>query len=391
MARPKKTTRTETVQKAGTLAWLEQIYLRDGRKAAADAFSKTRYDAPSQIFEVHGPHDGKKVLRTDSVEADRIHYLDFSPQPSIEHRYSILKVDVEPEGTKDTFMYHAGEEVLFPVNGEGQEDRAVYYELHNPLFSAEQREVYVKHGEIIWINSSIPHRNKVVGKPKGAIKVWMVMRDIRETAAAISLPLPRSGIQAHTDPRRVTEEDLNIPGRFALIAWGLAEQLELQRQTNGLRISDVATACAIDPSHLSRVENGNANVSLESLNALAKYLSLNLKELIAPVLEPPRKCKFPTIGKKFEKTDLGLNPTSLDVSCWSIPRSFNIDANQLGETPPTSWILSKGRVVLDYEDNGKMTGYLLDEGGVAHFMPNVLKSIQALEPSQLVGVRYQTS
>ena len=55
------------------------------------------------------------------------------------------------------------------------------------------------------------------------------------------------------------------------------------RAAKGLGLREVARLAAIDPAHLSRVERGEANLSLAALARLARVLELReLGQLIGP-------------------------------------------------------------------------------------------------------------
>lgn len=59
--------------------------------------------------------------------------------------------------------------------------------------------------------------------------------------------------------------------------------LRAVRQAQGLGLREVAQKSGIDPGHLSRVERGQASLSLESLARLARTLGLkDLARLLRP-------------------------------------------------------------------------------------------------------------
>jgi transcriptional regulator with XRE-family HTH domain len=61
--------------------------------------------------------------------------------------------------------------------------------------------------------------------------------------------------------------------------------LRAVRQARGLGLRSVARDAGIDPAHLSRVERGQAALSVESLQRLAGVLELReLERLLAPYL-----------------------------------------------------------------------------------------------------------
>lgn len=50
--------------------------------------------------------------------------------------------------------------------------------------------------------------------------------------------------------------------------------LRAVREAQGLSVREAARRAGLDPTHLSKVERGQANLSIESLNRLAKVLNL---------------------------------------------------------------------------------------------------------------------
>jgi transcriptional regulator with XRE-family HTH domain len=59
--------------------------------------------------------------------------------------------------------------------------------------------------------------------------------------------------------------------------------LRAVREARGLGLRDVANEAGIDPAHLSRVERGQANLSVEALLRLARVLGLReLVRLLTP-------------------------------------------------------------------------------------------------------------
>ena len=94
----------------------------------------------------------------------------------------------------------------------------------------------------------------------------MIFRHLSEIGTSISLESElHRDVDLHPTPRRITMTDLKDPARYALVAWGIAEKIRLHRELANLRVTTLARACGIDPSHLSRIENADTNVSLENL------------------------------------------------------------------------------------------------------------------------------
>jgi transcriptional regulator with XRE-family HTH domain len=64
----------------------------------------------------------------------------------------------------------------------------------------------------------------------------------------------------------------------ALIGFG--ENLRKLRETRNLTLRQVATNCNIDNSKISKIEQGQINITLTTLLELAKGLNIDPKELL---------------------------------------------------------------------------------------------------------------
>jgi transcriptional regulator with XRE-family HTH domain len=223
----------------------------------------------------------------------------------------------------------------------------------------------------------------------------MIFRHLSETSAAISLDAALEdlgGVQA--PPRRVSRQDLADPGRYALIAWGVAERLRVERERANLRIAQLAHACEIDPSHLSRIENADTNVSLDTLVRLARFLRISLSEM----LSPPARCRdvgaLPGLRRRARASgrqpvlSRELSPHLLHPVAWDAPAGFH--GNLADATPPgarSSWIVLDGRVIFEIPGLGpETTPELLEAGSVIHFRRGAPASVNAMQDSRMLQV-----
>src|SRR5207248_1923734 len=95
---------------------------------------------------------GRKVYRNDlPVGDDSIAYEDYSAPAVWGLPYSVLRVKVEPR-PHEQFMYHSGEEILFPVTG-----AIKYLFIHADGGRPSRFDVTVDENEIAKINCQIPH------------------------------------------------------------------------------------------------------------------------------------------------------------------------------------------------------------------------------------------
>ncbi len=112
----------------------------------------------------------------------------------------------------------------------------------------------------------------------------MVIRDLTHTTASTHLDLPRDvSLEVQSSGRQLSADELEHSERYALIAWGISDNIRIGRLGAGLTIRQLAAACEIDPAQLSRIENGSAasNVSLEVLLRIARCLGLEIQQLLS--------------------------------------------------------------------------------------------------------------
>ena len=386
----------KSVQKQRSLAWLEEIYFSDGHQAANAAFERMLPDADLRPYYYLRAGHGQPAQRTDTAEEDGIQYESFNAPSLWDVPYSLLRVRFE-HVPKTDFMYHGGEEILIPISG-----RIHYHFYCNADGRPPQREILeppLEPGSIIRINPQLPHHTWAADK-NGA-EAWMIIRHLSDTATSISVNSQLFGVDMHSAPRRVRTKDVKEPGRYALVAWGLAEKLRLHRERANLRIAQLSSACGIDPSHLSRIENADTNVSLETLVRIARILHISIDDLIAP---SPWHCQigalpFAKSGKRQPSHHgvLGKPPGSthfLHPSHWSLPAGSNVDVGR-DDSPidsvVSSWIILEGRLILEIQVGNDLSPELLERGSVIHFRRAAPKKIQALEDSQIIQLIYSSA
>ena len=226
---------------------------------------------------------GRATWRTDAEERDGISYENFNPPAFWETPYSILKVRFLPR-VKHDFMFHHGEEFLAPIDG------AVTYHF---FWSGGQApaarlllDAPVQAGSIIAIDPQTPHHTWAAGELPA--EAWMIMRDASNRAVSISTdPDVTARANRYGVSRRASAEQLEDPSHYALIAWGLLERIRSHRERARLTIAELAVRCDLDAGHLSRVEAGKANLSLEALVRIARFLQINVADLVPAPLDRP--------------------------------------------------------------------------------------------------------
>ncbi len=364
--------------KPRTLAWLAELAFEKGADAAAHAFASLAPPEDVRPWAVVRAGQGRPALRTDIERADGISYESFNPAPW-DQPYSILRVRFEPLPKKD-FIYHGGEELLVPLAGAVQ-----YHFFWSPGGRDPRPETLdtpLRPGSLIRIRPQLPHHTWAAGRERA--EAWMIIRHFSDTAAAISLDAPFESPDLHPPPRRVTKQDLADPGRFALIAWGIAERIRLHRERANLRLAQLAHACEIDPSHLSRIENADTNVSLDTLVRIARCLRIGLADLVAPPSHAYETGSFPSKrgrGLRPQAVLSTVEPHLLHPVCWDAPAGWKGPIH----TPAgrSSWIVLDGRVIFEAG-----TPELVEAGSVIHFRGPAPARLHAMEESRLLEIRY---
>jgi transcriptional regulator with XRE-family HTH domain len=379
-------------KKARSIAWLAEIYFRDGRDAARTALEAVSPGEMLQNYQV--VRRGEHALRTHAQQRDRIRYQSFTP-PLWGWPYSILRVRFEA-AEKDRFMHHGGEEILLPTQGS-----VSYHFFWSPGGSEPARKLLpnpVKPGSIIRINPQIPHHTWAAGEEPA--EAWMIIRNLTDSTAGTHLDLPPDVDLEVRPPRaQLTSAALEQSERYALVAWGIAERIRTSRLRAGLSIRQLASVCQIDAAQLSRIENGSSssNVSLEVLLRIARCLGLELQQLLSTEFVDKRN------PFKIERLDQARKAPVCPVLCisqghflhldhWSVPEGETIPLEEApGDSGAhTSWIVLKGEAIFDLTDPDSGTSReLVDRDSVIHSRNHArLTSIRALQKLRLLRVTY---
>lgn len=377
--------------KPGTLAWLSQIYYSEGADKARRVFEELPQSASHRGYNIIKSDAAQISLRTDVAAQDDITYYDFSAPSHWELPFTILRARFGFQ-KKDRFMSHAGEEVLIPVEGE-----IFYHFFCSPKPGKQPSRIELKplkYGELLSLNPAIPHHTWG-GKRHGT--AWMIIRHLRDTQTALAHTSKNSANNTHPGNQLLTEDQLSDPALYAMYAWEIAERLRFYRERSGCRITEIANACGIDPSHASRIESGEANASLETLKVISDFLNLGLDKLIAPTFARPferDKIVAKTPGKKAQSREHYFSPQIQKsfkfLRSWSIPQGRNEESEEsIAEvSAPSSWVVLDGQVVFETEKREKSASLLVETGDVIHFKGTVAKRIYGLKPSRLIQLVY---
>jgi transcriptional regulator with XRE-family HTH domain len=383
----------ERRKKTRSIAWLAEIYFRDGRDAARNALEAVSPGEMLQDYRV--VRRGEHALRTHAERRDRIRYQSFNP-PLWGWPYSILRVRFDP-AEKDRFMHHGGEEILLPIQG------SVSYHFFWSAGSSEPTRKLlprpVKPGSVIRINPQVPHHTWAAGEEPA--EAWMMIRDLADSTAATHLDLPPDvSLDVHPPRRQFTSDELEQSERYALVAWGIAERIRLSRLRAGLSIRQLASACQIDAAQLSRIENGSSssNVSLEVLLRIARCLGLEIQQLLSTeFIDKHNPFKIERIDRARKagvvRSVLCIPQQHfLHLDHWSVPEGETVgledDRGNLGAH--RSWIVLKGEAIFDLTDPISGTSReLVDRDSVIHCRNHAaLTSIRALQNLKLLRVTY---
>jgi len=372
--------------KPWTLGWLANVYFTQGRQVAEKAL-RAVVPAPGLHAVVKV---GRATWRTDAEERDGISYENFNPPAFWETPYSILKVRFEPR-VKDDFMFHDGEEFLAPIEGE------VTYHFFWSGGSAPaarlQLDAPVRVGSIIAIDPQTPHHTWAAGERPA--EAWMIMRDASNRAVSISTdPDVTARANRYGVSRRASVEQLQDPSRYALIAWGLLERIRSHRERARLTIAELALRCDLDAGHLSRVEAGKANLSLEALVRIGRFLQINVADLVPARLDRPWRTEA-LAGATGVLTPVfagsASRPHRMHTHVLEIAAGDGL-AIAVGAEPYeySSWMVLSGKTLFEFDEAGAHTGELVERGNVLHFRSVLPMRIRALDASRLLRVTYSS-
>jgi transcriptional regulator with XRE-family HTH domain len=371
--------------KPWTLGWLTNVYFQHGAQAAESAL-RAIVPAPGLHAVVKV---GRLTWRTDVEEQDGISYENFNPPAFWETPYSILKVRFQPRA-KDDFMFHRGEEFLAPLDGE-----VTYHFFWSGGGTPAVRVVLdapVQVGSIVRIDPQTPHHTWAAGNRPA--EAWMIMRDASNRAVSISVDPDANPRSNRSDiSRRASADQLEDPSHYALVAWGLLERIRSHRERARLTIAELAVRCDLDAGHLSRVEAGKANLSLEALVRIARFLQINVADLVPRLPRPWRVEPLAGVGGQLTPLfdDSAGRPHLMHTHALDLEAGDVHDVNAGGDSfEYSSWITLAGRTLFEVIEGTANTGELLERGNVIHFRSALPIRIRALDSSRLLRVTYSS-
>lgn len=377
---------------AGTLDSLAKLHFSQGSEGVRKALEGFREErANLRNAHVGKASQGEAVHRTDVGESEGIKYERFNPPWGAS--YSVLRATFENTPKTKTYIYHSGEELLIPVRG-----KIAYHFFWSPGSSRPARVLLqppVGPGDILRIHPQIPHHTWAAEK-EGA-EAWMFIRHLSDSASHISTRI-KSDHKARQDPsRQTTESELANPASYALIAWGIAERIAHCRVRSNMSTVKLARECGLDQSHVSRIESGHTNVSIDTLQKICRVLGIPLDELLVPpawsferdAFQKPRwkeKCETVPLMRKPQGTPHALHPISLSIRS-GMKHRLEIPETRADEgAAESSWVVLEGRLISEVAESGLATRELLEPGCSLHLRRNGCIALEALQNSRLMGI-----
>jgi transcriptional regulator with XRE-family HTH domain len=296
-------------------------------------------------------------------------------------------------------MHHGGEEILLPIEGS-----VAYHFFCSAGSGAPTRTLLpepVAPGSVIRIDPQVPHHAWAAGEEPAV--AWMAIRDLTHTTAGTHLDLPRDvSLEVQSSGRQLSADELEHSERYALIAWGISDNIRIGRLGAGLTIRQLAAACEIDPAQLSRIENGSAasNVSLEVLLRIARCLGLEIQQLLsAEFIDHHNPFKVATLDRACSPgkgSPLLCIPQQhfIHLHHWKVSEgdTARLEKDRRGAGAQRSWIVLKGEAIFEIADPiAGITKELVDRDSVMHIRNDAsLEAIHALQELELLQVTYSS-
>lgn len=390
----KREAKAKQSAKIDTLAGVQEAYFAQGALVARALLRGSLSEELLRNYHVIPPLGGKPSIRTDTSPRDEITYSSFEAPAHWEAPFNILRATFSSRA-QVAYLHHSGEELLSPLDG------SIMYHFHWSAGGERPRRRLLDSplavGDLVRIQSAVPHHTWSMTKP-GAT-AWMIFRDVSGTSPSISFDASRPATKELRASRRVTEDELHDAGRpafYAFLAWGLAERLQLYRDRARRSVAEVAHQCGIDASHLSRIENGDTNVSLDVLDRLATFLHLDLENLIDE--KPWHYLRATLSSREVRPADShgwllcpeGREPPHyLHARQWAASTSQREVAVWLeSRSLFTSWIILKGRLIVRADKQDAARRELLEAGSVIHFRGAVPRWIHVLDEVKCLEIVY---
>lgn len=377
------------------LAFVENLFFGAGAKPASEVLQRLlgadQRLSPYATSETGFPSRGLYIGPDDEIS-----YTDFSPPPAWNATYSIQRIKLGST-EKQHFVFHSGEEIFIPISGD-----VFYHFFFSPGGRRPHRaviKVSPNEGTIVRINPQIPHHAWSAGEASDG---WLILRHSTDSPAALVMDEDHSFLKLtgtkewadqiidqdfsglRTSRQRFTVNELLRPGAYAMIAWGISDAIRSARQKSSLTVSQLAKVIGVDASSLSRLEDAKANVSIELLSKVCRALRIGIGERIGSgtwthdqgVLEKMKSARStPVLPGSRSPHD--LHPYFLRIAPGA---GRSIFSGREGDTKQmSSWILLRGRALVELPASMGKRSILLDAGNVLHFREHAPIQVKALQ------------
>jgi|SRR5580698_3070873 len=347
---------------------------------------------------------GEPSFGLSVADEDNIVYEGFSPPAAWNVPYSIQRVRFGP-GEKRDFTFHNGEEILIPIKGE-----ITGHFYWSPGGRPPDRVLLqppAAKGTILRINPQIPHHFWGSNDESSG---WLILRHASDSPVALVTdaeapavaPRHRMRFQSRskrkvpantytTLRRRITLEELQKPGAYALVAWGIAEFIRLARQKAGLTATDLAVHIGVDPSSLSRLEEAKTNVSIEMLGKVCRGLRIGIDQCM-----DSGNWLFETAEARSTRLSSGdalltgaapghrLHPYLVHCAEGDKRTVSSLAGDDRNQT--CSWIIFSGRALLEIPKQLGGRSIIAEAGNVIHFRTPAQIKVNALSDTAIVKI-----
>lgn len=383
-----KTIERDIRSQASGLGMIESVYFRIGA-----AMAQTQLQKQSGIEGVERPYSvsdiGQPAVGVDLNPFDQIIYSSFSPPSSWNAPYS-LQLARFGDRPKDDFLFYSGEALLMPVQG----DLTGHFYWSSGGCRAERIVLgAVKPGTLCRINPQIPHHIWSAGEEASA---WVILRHTSNSPAALVLEDELLAVSRAYMRRRISADELQQVGRYALIAWGIAELVRENRRKAGLTIAELAHQIGIDASSLSRLEEAKANISMEMLLRVCRVLRIGLTGRIASGGWISQRVPFPRSTRAAAEPllespsgDHMLHPFALKLSEGQQIATYTDYAEDV--TALSSWIVLSGRALFEVSMPQASKSLVVDAGSVVHFRGRDACTIKSLSDCHIIQIACATN
>ena len=375
------TTKLRKKSRQGTVNALANILVSEGSDAAGRIINQIqppfplihREDTVAVVKQSHALKQGLRFLhksdQTDYEATDYVIPRHWNPS------YSISKLTVRSKAPC-YFSSHNSETYLIPISGMLNVRFAVFATQDGKgiININDTAGKEIKSGEIVRLQSSIPHQIFSVGE-KESIALLITKHCGGSPVACVGIGGLPNGYA------RTLEEIQQHPEYYPLLASGLAELIFITRRFMQLDVQDVAKEINISKPHICRIEKAVTNPHLDLLGRLCDFLKIPL-QIITERPWLAHRCEFnqlsswKTSGSQFSFEIKSLRPAETQEI---------VGEETLRPDTVTTLIILQGDVIVSA--SGSSSKDYLVSGDVCHLKIGTRTHLQALNESSVLVVR----